>query len=151
MNAASEEQLLTELHAMLVAAHAPLGLPVDSMDVFTAGADWEVHRCGKRGVLAFFGDYVVMALPDPGDIRGDREVYRLLAERLHDRGLVRHMVHPRNFPSVKSTRRLGALPQGYDEDGYMHYVLTPHSFKPYERFKPRGSAHGQEVAATEGP
>lgn len=144
-------QLLQELHAGLAAAHTPLGLPVDPIDSFTLNPDWEVHRCGQRGVLAYFGEYVVMVLPDPGDIVANRRVYSLLAERLHDRGLVRHMVHPRNFPSVKSTRRLGACPIGFDEDGYMHYVLTPRNFKPYERFKPRGSAHGQEVATTEGP
>ena len=132
-----EGTLLAELYAGLVAAHAPLGLPVDELDRFTANPDMEIHRCGARGVLAYFGEYVVMVLPDPGDIVANRRVYSLLAERLHDRGLVRHMVHPRNFPSVKSTRRLGASPLGYDEDGYMHYVLTPETFKPYERFKPR--------------
>ena len=145
----TDEQLLQELHGLLVAAHEPLGLTVDRLDAFTLNPDWEIHRCGKRGVLAFFGAYVVMALPDPGDIRANRAVYTLLAERLHERGVVLHMVHPRNFPSVKSTRRLGALPKGYDGDGYMHYELTPETFKPYERFKPRGSADGQEVAATE--
>ena len=142
-------QLLEELHTLLVAAHAPLGVPVDRLDAFTVNPDWEVHRCGSRGVLAFFTDYVVIALPDPADIRANREVYRLLAERLHDRGKILHMVHPRNFPSVKSTRRLGAVPKGYDGDGYMHYELTPETFKPYDRFKPRGSTDGQEVAATE--
>ena len=146
----TEEGLLQELHEGLVAAHRPLGLSVDQLDAFTADPDMEVYRCGKRGVLAYFGEYVVMVLPDPGDIRANREVYRLLAERLHDRGIVRHMVHPKNFPSVKSTRRLGAMPIGSDEDGYMHYVLTKESFKPYERFKPRGSTHGQEVSTAEG-
>lgn len=145
-----EEQLLRELHARLVEAHTPLGLEVDELDQFTANPDMEVYRCGRRGVLAFFGEYVVMALPDPADIVANREVYRLLAERLHDRGLIRHMVHPKNFPSVKSTRRLGALPVGFDADGYMHYTLTPAAFKPYERFKPRGPSHGQEVATAEG-
>ena len=132
-----EQALLQELHALLVAAHEPLGLTVDRLDAFTLNPDWEIHRCGKRGVLAFFGEYVVMALPDPGDIRANREVYRLLAERLHERGKVLHMVHPRNFPSVKSTRRLGAVPEGYDADGYVHYLLLPGNFKPYERFKPK--------------
>ena len=132
-----EEALLRELHAGLVAAHAPLGLQVDEIDQFSADPDMEVHRCGRRGVLAFLGEYVLMVLPDPSDIAANREVYRLLAARLSVRGIIRHMVHPKNFPSVKSTRRLGALPVGYDADGYMHYVLTPAKFKPYERFKPR--------------
>jgi hypothetical protein len=133
----SEESLLRELHAGLVKAYAPLGLEVDTIDRFNADPDMEVHRCGTRGVLAFLGDYVLMVLPDPEDIRANREVYRLLAQRLSERGIIRHMVHPKNFASVKSTRRLGAVPVGYDADGYMHYTLTPERFKPYDRFKPR--------------
>lgn len=141
--------LLDEMYQRLRETYEPLGLPLDRLDAFTIGDDWEVHRCGTAGILGFFGWYVIVVLPDPEDLPAGREVYRLLAKRLSERGLIKHMVHPRNFPSVKSTRRLGAVPTGYDADGYMHYELTPTTFKPYERFKPRGPADGQEVSAAE--
>lgn len=144
-----DRALLEELHARLRASHDPIDVEVDRIGAFAANPDWEIHRCGSVGVLAYFGDYLVVSLPEPRDIVANREVYRLIAKRLSERGLIRHMVHPRNFPSVKSTRRLGAVPTGYDADGYMHYELTPTTFKPYERFKPRGPADGQEVSAAE--
>lgn len=146
-----EEQLLRELHANLRAAYDPLGLPVDELDRFTANPDFEVHRCGARGVLAFFGNYLVITLPDKGDLVASRRVYQLIAARLAERGKILHMVHPRNFASVKSTRRLGAKPIGYDRDGYMHYELTPGTFRPFEKFRPHREDpdHGQEVAAAE--
>jgi hypothetical protein len=148
----TEEALLADLHRQLVAAHQPLGLSVDEIDRFTAaGADFEVYRCGARGVLAFFGDYLVVTLPDKDDLVASRRVYQLIAERLAERGKILHMVHPRNFPSIKSTRRLGARPLGYDADGYMHYELTPGTFRPFEKFRPHPEDpdHGQEVAAAE--
>jgi hypothetical protein len=148
----SEQDLLVELYEGLVAAHTPLGLSVDPID--TQQADIEAHRCGYRGVLAFIGDYVLIVLPDKGDLVASREVYRLLATRLEERGVIRHMVHPKNFASVKSTRRLGAKPVGYDADGYMHYVLTPDTFRPFEKFRPHcreEPSNGQEVATAEGP
>ncbi len=136
----NEELLLQELHANLRAAHEPLGLSVDELDRFTAcGSDFEVYRCGARGVLAFFGDYLVITLPDKGDLVASRRVYQLLAARLAERGVIRHMVHPKNFASVKSTRRLGAKPIGYDRDGYVHYILTPENFRPFERFRPHAT------------
>lgn len=147
----TEADLLVELYEGLVAAHAPLGLSVDPID--TAQPDLEAHRCGYRGVLVFIGDYVLIVLPDKGDLAAGREVYRLLATRLEERGVIRHMVHPKNFASVKSTRRLGAKPVGYDADGYMHYVLTPATFRPFEKFRPHCEepSNGQEVATAEGP
>lgn len=133
-----EAALLEELYQYLQAAHARYGLTIDRIHE-NLPADYEVHRCGRRGVLAFIGDYVLVAMPDPRDVAGSREVYRLLAQRLEERGVVRHMVHPLNFASVKSTRRLGARPVGYDSDGYMHYVLTPATFRPFERFRPHAT------------
>lgn len=147
----NEEALLQELYTNLRAAYDPLGLQVDQLDRFTANPDWEIHRCGTRGVLAFFGDYLVITLPDKGDLVASRRVYQLIAERLAERGKILHMVHPRNFASVKSTRRLGARPLGYDADGYMHYELTPGTFRPFEKFRPHPEDpdHGQEVAPAE--
>ena len=149
----TEQELLEDLHRQLVAAHEPLGVSVDPIGCFSqAQPTTEVYRCGARGVLAFFGPYVVITLPDKGDLVASRRVYQLLAERLAETGQILHMVHPRNFPSVKSTRRLGARPLGYDADGYMHYELTPERFKPFEKFRPHPEDpdHGQEVAAAEG-
>ena len=140
----SEADLLQELYEGLVAAHTPLGLSVDPID--TAHWDIEAYRCGARGVLAFIGDYVLIVLPDKGDLVASREVYRLLAARLAERGVIRHMVHPKNFASVKSTRRLGARPVGYDEDGYVHYTLTPENFRPFERFRPHATEAHENCA-----
>lgn len=135
----TERELLDRLYDQLVEAHRAFPVPMDRMDPDTMDPDFEVHDVGEGGVLAFVGDYVLVALP-PGHHPGPaRKVVRLLRSRLEERGLTRHMVHPRNFPSVKATRKLGALPVGVDADGYVHYELT------LERFR-----RGQKVPPSEG-
>lgn len=134
----TERELLDRLYDLLQASGATCGAPMERMDPATMDPDFEVHDVGE-GVLAFLGDYVLVALEPGSHPAASRKVVRLLRSRLEERGLTRHMVHPRNFPSVKATRKLGALPVGVDADGYVHYELT------LERFR-----RGQEKSPSEG-
>lgn len=134
----SELSLLDRLYWNLAKAHAPFGVTVER--ITAPPEDFEVHSCGETGVLAFLGDYVLVAFPEQPDPAAAREVVRLLRRRLEERGVTRHMVHPLNFRSVIATRKLGATPKGKDADGFVHYELT------LERF----CRHGKEKRPAEG-
>jgi hypothetical protein len=136
----NEYELMERLHQLLAESHGRFGEEVARIEEFTGGWDIEVHACGPSGVIAFLGDYVLAAWPDSEQRAASRDAYRYLLKRLDERGFTRHMVHPMNFRSVKLTRKLGAKPQGYDADGYVHYILTR------ERF----GRHGKEVSTAEG-
>lgn len=139
--AVTERELLARLHTLLVESHGKFGHAVDPIDEHTVPADFEVFPVGPSGVLAFLGNYVLAAWPDAERRPASRDAYRLLWERLKERGFTQHMVHPLNFRSVKLTRRLGAKPQGVDEFGYMHYLLTLAAFEahvPSLRYKHEG-------------
>lgn len=148
-----ERTLLARLQHLLEGAHARFGQSIEPINEHTVPADFEVHPVGPSGVLAFLGDYVLAAWPDEEQRPAARDAYNLLWQRLRERGLTRHMVHPLNFRSVKLTRRLGAKPKGVDADGYVHYELTLEAFEshvPRSRHHVEGLPHGQEVAAAEG-
>ncbi len=136
----NQYELMERLHQLLAESHERFGQEIERLDAFTANQVIEVYPCGPSGVIAFLGDYVLTGWPDSEIRAASRDAYRHLAKRLDERGFTRHMVHPLNFRSVKLTRKLGAVPQGYDADGYVHYILTR------ERF----GRHGKEVAAAEG-
>lgn len=132
--------LLERLLELLASSHAPFGVPIDAIDPATEDREIEVHRVGQTGVLAFIGDYVLAGWPDEEQREASRDAYPILLARLDARGFTRHMVHPRNFRSVRLTRKLGAKPLGVDSDGFVHYILTR------ERF----GRHGKEIRTAEG-
>lgn len=136
----TDRELLDLIYRRLVQVHARWGVSIDPLDPATIDPDYEVHQCGPDAALAFLGDYVLVALPNPPTPGSARKVVRLLHRRLRERGRTRHMVYPLNFPSVKATRKLGAVPVGFDADGFMHYELT------LERFL----RHGQEIQTPQG-
>jgi hypothetical protein len=139
------DRLALRLHGMLESTHRALGLPPEPLqDLLRLASDQEIHlyEVSPSGVLAFIGDYVLCAWPDDEMRVACRASFRLLSARLKERGFTRHMVHPRNFRSVKLTRKMGAVPVGYDEDRFMHYILHSANFPHHE-----DRAHGQEVAA----
>lgn len=120
-----EADLLERLRAHLQRSHARWGHEVERLP---HTADAVAYPCGHSGVLAFIGGYALCGW-DPDDRRAPRDAYRLLGERLRDHGPTRHMVYPLNLESVRLTRKLGAVPQGVDADGYVHYVLTYDGYK----------------------
>jgi hypothetical protein len=131
--------LAARLISMLNVTHQQFGLdPEPLAGLLGGGHEVELHELSPAGVLAFVGDYVLAAWPDDEMPQASRVAHRLLSARLKARGFTRHMVHPRNFRSVKLTRKMGATPLGVDADGFVHYILRS------ERFP-----HGQEVAAAE--
>lgn len=136
----NETQLLERLHALLSEEAAARGDTVDRLD--DLAVDLEVVPMGRTGVMALINGYVLAAWPPEEQAVAAPQAFRQIHQWLKERGVTRHMVHPRNFRSVKVTRRLGAKPKGYDRDGYMHYELTLKAFE--ERH------HGKEVAAPEG-
>lgn len=136
----TDRELLELIYRRLVQVHARWGVKIDPLDPDTMDPDYEVHQCGPDAALAFLGDYVLVALPDPPTPGSARKVVRLLRQRLLERGRTKHMVYPLNFPSVKATRKLGAVPVGHDSDGFVHYELTLARFL----------RHGQEIQATQG-
>lgn len=127
----SEAALLARLHQLLSESHARFGATVDPIDEHSVPPDFEVFPVGPSGVIAFLGDYVLTAWPDDEQKPASRDAYQRLWDRLRERGFTRHMVHPCNFRSVKLTRRLGAKPQGVDEHGYIHYLLTLADFEAH--------------------
>lgn len=141
----TERQLLERLHELLAASAAQFGGSVDQIEAFADVPYLDVFPVGRSGVVAFMGDYVIGAWPDDEQRAASRDGYKLLYDRLQEKGFTRHMVDPRNFRSVKLTRKLGAKPLGYDADGFMHYILTLEAFEA--RGRTRGYRHGQEVAA----
>lgn len=128
--------LALRLHGMLSAVHRQWGvdLPVDLM----AAEEGEYHPLADTGVLAFIpgasGIYVLAAWVPDEMARASLEAHRLLSAKLKQVGRTLHVVYPRNFASVKLTRKMGAVPLGVDPDGFVHYELLS------ERFP-----HGQEV------
>lgn len=149
----SERALLERLYELLVDASNGFGEVVEPLDELTA--DLEVYAVGDSGVAAFFGDYLLAGWPPAERIKATAKTYRLIAERLKERGLVRFMVHSGNFRSIIAVRRLGGLPHGVDKDGYIHYLLTREAFADRGRrtglkIKAREyTSHGQEVTAAE--
>lgn len=141
LNGPEEWRALRRLQELLQDAHAQFGHDIGSPSQWVDYTDREVHWVGKSGVLAFLGDYVLAGWPDAEQREASRDAYKVLQARLDDRGFTRHMVYPLNFRSVKLTRRMGAVPVGVDDDGFVHYILTR------ERF----GRHGKKVAAAEGP
>lgn len=124
-----DRALFERLHRLLEASHEPWGVEVGVLDPDTIDPDYEIHPCGQEGVLAFLGDYVLVAWPDQDARAAARDAHRLIGGRLEERGFTRHMVHWRNFRSVKVTRKLGAKPVGVDADGYIHYILNKERFR----------------------
>lgn len=152
----NEAELLDRLHRLLVASHAPLGAEVDRITPETADPDMEVYPCGSTGVIAFVGDYVLCGWEDNDLHAASAEAFRRLHQRLQERRYTLHMVQPRNFRSVKLTRKLGAVPIGVDEDGYVHYRLTLEGFEAKTGAKRppsnlRYTNYGQEVETSKGP
>lgn len=111
---------MERLHELLTASAAKWGQDVDRIP---ASCNVEAHRVGRSGVLAFVEGYALCGW-EPNDPLAPRDAYRLLGEYLREHGMTRHMVYPRNLASVRLTRKLGAVPQGVDADGYVHYTLT---------------------------
>lgn len=145
--------LLDRLYELLVASHEPLGQKVDRIEEATLEDPVEAYPCGQSGVIAFIGEYVLTGW-DPSDMpAAPRDAYRHLHERLRRVGRTRHMVYPLNFRSVILTRKLGAVPIGKDDDGYVHYILTLEAFERSEarRMHREGSSNGQEVGSPESP
>lgn len=123
---------------MLAATHRAYGLDAEPLIDLLHREDVEFHELSPAGVLAFVGDYVLCAWP-PDEIRqASRAAFRVQSARLKARGFTRHMVHPLNFRSVIATRKLGAVPIGVDDDGFVHYVMLTEDFP-----------HGKEVAPAE--
>lgn len=137
----TETQLLERLHALLSEEAAVRGESVDRLE--QDAVDLEVLPCGRTGVIALINGYVLAAWPPEEQAVAAPAAYRQIHQWLQERGLTRHMVSPRNYRSVRVTRRMGARPVGYDRDGYMHYELTLKAFEDRH--------NGKEVAAAEGP
>ena len=112
--------LMDRLHELLARSAARWG---EAVDPIPASYDVAAYPVGRSGVLAFVEGYALCGW-EPDDRRAPRDAYRLLGERLRDHGPTRHMVYPLNLESVRLTRKLGAVPQGVDADGYVHYILT---------------------------
>lgn len=127
------------LYGLLMAEHAKWGIEPDSMAEMLQRDDCEFHPVGQLGVVAFIGDYCLVAWPPGEHAAAARQALRVIGQRLRDRGFTLHMVYPLNFRSVKTTRKMGALPIGSDSDGFMHYRLDRERF-PY---------HGKEIAPAE--
>lgn len=136
----NELQLLERLHDLLSQEAAARGDTVDRLD--DLAVDLEVYPVGHSGVMALINGYVLAAWPHAERRLAAVQAYPILHQWLRERGMTRHMVHPRNGQSVIVTRKLGARPIGVDPDGYVHYELTLQAFE--ERH------HGKEVAAPEG-
>ncbi len=145
--------LLERLHALLQASAARFGQTVDRLDQDYDLASIDVYPCGKSGVIAFIGEYVLTGWEDADRHAAAWDAYQRLGERLASHGFTRHMVYPLNFPSVRLTRKLGAVPLGVDADGYMHYILTLDAFQRNQHLHlhPATEAirHGQEVSTAE--
>lgn len=121
--------LATRLIAQLNLTHAKFGVDVEPLvGMLGDRDDVEIHQLSPLGVLAFIGDYVLVAWPDDEMELAGRRALRLLARRVKARGFTRHMVHPLNFRSVKLTRKLGAVPVGVDDEGFVHYILRAERF-----------------------
>lgn len=139
LEGAARVQLLMRLYGMLAATHRKWQVDPESFDEMVHREDAIVYPVGQGGVLAFFGDYALCAWSMPDTHAASRDAFRLISARLKERGFTRHVVHPCNFRSVKLTRKMGALPEGVDADGFVHYRLDSERF-PH---------HGQEVTPTE--
>lgn len=130
--------LAERLWEILHATHAPWGEEIEPFPAqFTA-----YHAVGE-GVAAVvtvpYGRYMLVAYP-PGGARArcTAATLRLIAAELRSTPL-RFMVYYRNFPSIRAVRKLGAKPQGVDEDGYLHYLLTPEDYR-YGQKEPTAEA-----------
>lgn len=135
-----ERALLERLHFLLSEEAATRGDTIDRLD--ENAVDLEVLPVGRTGVIALINGYVLAAWPPEERRAAARDAYVVLWGWLRERGVTKHMVNPRNFQSVKVTRKLGAVPIGVDKDGYVHYTLTLEAFE--ERH------HGKEEPAAEG-
>jgi hypothetical protein len=146
----TQRELLERLHVLLTKAHAKFGQEVDRLEDFEQ-LEIQAFSCGRTGVIAFIGEYVLTGWEDHDIRRASRDAYRHLGDWLKVHGFTRHMVYPRNFRSVILTRKLGAKPVGIDQDGYVHYLLTYDDFLRSEqaRLHPSESRHGQEVPTAE--
>lgn len=131
--------LAIRLYGFLLSAHRACGIELDPFEAFIQQEGAEYHEVGKGGVLAFFGDYVLCGWAPADTHAASIDAYRLLGERLRARGFTRHMVYPRNFPSVRLTRRIGARPIGVDRDGFVHYLLKAEDYPFHEG---EGKGHG---------
>lgn len=96
--------------------------------------DAEFHAVGRWGVCAFSGEYLYCAFPYFDRVAATRATLPLIKARLQTHRRTLLAVHPLNFSSVRISRMLGAIPFGVDEDGFVHYELTPDRFR----------RHGQE-------
>lgn len=122
--------LALRLYQFLKVSHDAIGVPTEPLEQLLAEQpeDAVYHEVGRTGVLAFIGDYVLGAWPPDEQYIASKAVHRLTSARLRERGFTRHVVHPRNFRSVKLTRKIGAKPVGVDQDGFVHYVLESGDF-----------------------
>lgn len=129
--------LAVRLHLLLRVTHAQWGVEIPAGDLVEADRG-EYHELSPGGVLGFVpgasGLYVMAAWPPDEMRQAAFTAHRLLSAKLREVGRTLHVVYPRNFASVKLTRKMGAVPLGYDPDGFVHYELLS------ERFP-----HGQEV------
>jgi hypothetical protein len=147
----NRDELVARLHRILSDSHEKFGQDLGPLCPGADMSDLEIHPVGRTGAIAFVGDYVLVGWEDHDMRRASRDAWRCLYERLQKRGFTRHVVYPMNFRSVIQTRKLGAVPQGVDADGYVHYLLTLDAFlqAPAARHC-RGHSNGQEVAASQG-
>lgn len=122
-------ELAERLYQLVKAAHEECGAPVEERLEFFSDDDWEFHPAGRSGVVAFRGDYYMVALA-PGERSGSgREVLKILRQKLREVGKLRSTVYHRNWRSAMATKRLGAVLLGMDEDGFFHYELTKEGFR----------------------
>lgn len=150
------DTLLLRLHGYLAATHKALGIPFDPIADLIAAQDDEVvlHEVGETGVVAFIGDYCLLAWPPSEHFRARRQAWRLLEARLKLRGFTRHVVALANWRSMRVTRRIGAQSLGIDADGFVHMLLTYDNFlagkaaRRSEYTRPLETHDGQEIQAT---
>jgi hypothetical protein len=128
------------LYGFLMAEHAQWGIEPDSMTEMLGRDDCEFHPVGQLGVVAFIGDYCLAAWPPWDQLSSCRAAYRVIGQRLRERGFTLHMIYPRNFRSVKVTRKMGALPLGVDSEGFMHYRLDRERYPYHGKENPTAEA-----------
>lgn len=116
--------LALRLWGYLTAVHSQWRLKSTPFDVLLdASSDVLLHSVSKTGVVGFSGDYVMAAWPPNETAQAACRAVRLIIRRVETHGFVLYAVYPLNARSVIATRKIGAVPLGVDEDGFVHYRL----------------------------
>lgn len=119
--------LVVRLFGYLAATHAQLGYDYPLPDAMRA-YDIEVHGLGETGVLGFDDDYLLIYIPPAERVTATRQALDLIRARL-ERGPLKSVVYFCNFPSIRTTRKLGGRLLGVDEDRFFHYEITRETFR----------------------